>query len=170
MQFCILRWRIRFSITIWFAPYDVMGWKQSIKMILYSTVTKKWTATKTRWNSGRCGWCYRCDWLVIQWEILLVCQAKRWVYRGWPVGDSVGVPGGTVGDPVGEAGLTFGDCVPGLTVIQSNMIRKREELGAAIMILQISRGFQRRQKYWYTLGCTMQISELVVRDNSKECS
>ncbi|KAG7372329.1 IQ calmodulin-binding motif-containing protein [Nitzschia inconspicua] len=43
------------------------------------------------------------------------------------------------------------------SVIRSNMIRKREELNAAILIQRTSRGFQARQKYWYTLGCTMQI-------------
>ncbi|KAG7343190.1 IQ calmodulin-binding motif-containing protein [Nitzschia inconspicua] len=43
------------------------------------------------------------------------------------------------------------------SVIRSNMIRKKEELNAAILIQRTSRGFQARQKYWYTLGCTMQI-------------
>jgi IQ calmodulin-binding motif len=43
------------------------------------------------------------------------------------------------------------------SVIRSNMLRKKEELNAAVSIQRTCRGFQARQKYWYTLGCTMQI-------------
>jgi hypothetical protein len=42
-------------------------------------------------------------------------------------------------------------------VIKNNLIRKKEEQNASILIQQACRGYQARQKYWFTLGCTMQI-------------
>ena len=43
------------------------------------------------------------------------------------------------------------------TIIRSNIVRKKNELNGSILIQKICRGFQARQNYWYTLGCTMQI-------------
>jgi hypothetical protein len=43
------------------------------------------------------------------------------------------------------------------TIIRANVVRKKNELNGLILIQKIWRGFQARQNYWYTLGCTMQI-------------
>jgi len=42
-------------------------------------------------------------------------------------------------------------------IIRSKIVRKKNELNSAILIQRVCRGFQARQNYWYTLGCTMQI-------------
>jgi len=42
-------------------------------------------------------------------------------------------------------------------IIRSNIETKKNRFIAAVAIQRIYRGFQARQSYWYTLGCTMQI-------------
>ncbi len=42
-------------------------------------------------------------------------------------------------------------------IIKSNVHTRNTESNAAVPIQTIFRGFQARQNYWYTLGCTMQI-------------
>eukprot|EP00531_Pseudo-nitzschia_arenysensis_P000305 CAMPEP_0116156804 /NCGR_PEP_ID=MMETSP0329-20121206/23019_1 /TAXON_ID=697910 /ORGANISM="Pseudo-nitzschia arenysensis, Strain B593" /LENGTH=2263 /DNA_ID=CAMNT_0003653895 /DNA_START=211 /DNA_END=7002 /DNA_ORIENTATION=- len=42
-------------------------------------------------------------------------------------------------------------------IIKSNVYARNVESDAAVTIQMIFRGFQARQNYWYTLGCTMQI-------------
>jgi len=42
-------------------------------------------------------------------------------------------------------------------VIRSNIERKNDQMQRAVAIQRMYRGFQARQNYWYTLGCTMQI-------------
>merc|ERR1712021_224794 len=40
---------------------------------------------------------------------------------------------------------------------RSNVSKMKTRVNGAIAIQRIFRGFQARQNYWYTLGCTMQI-------------
>ena len=42
-------------------------------------------------------------------------------------------------------------------IIRSNVSRMKTRVNGAIAIQRIFRGFQARQNYWYTLGCSMQI-------------
>lgn len=43
------------------------------------------------------------------------------------------------------------------SVIRLNIERNKSQLKGAVLLQRIYRGFQARQRYWYTLGCAMQI-------------
>lgn len=45
--------------------------------------------------------------------------------------------------------------------IQNNLLLRKEQFRASALIQKTSRGFICRQRYWYTLGCTMQIQSWI---------